>query len=49
VVAASAGKVTGYQLVKMKSRASFWVKPGEELYEGMVCGIHNKEEDITMA
>ncbi|CAK0905829.1 unnamed protein product [Prorocentrum cordatum] len=48
VVSASAGKVTAYQLVKMKSRATFWVKPAEELYEGMICGIHNKEEDITI-
>jgi GTP-binding protein len=48
VVSASDGKVTGYQLVKMKNRATFWVKPAEELYPGMVCGIHNKEEDITI-
>jgi len=48
VVAASGGKVTNYQLVKMKSRAQFWTPAGDELYEGMVCGIHNKEEDITI-
>jgi GTP-binding protein len=48
VVQASAGKCSSYQLVKMKNRATFWVKPAEELYEGMVCGIHNKEEDIAI-
>jgi len=46
IVSSAAGKATSYQLVKWKNRGSFWVAPAEAVYEGMVCGIHHKDEDI---
>merc|ERR550525_318595 len=48
VVASADGKVMTYQLMKMKSRATFFTEPAEPVYAGMVVGIHNKDSDIEI-
>lgn len=47
IVNVGTGKSTTYQLVNMKNRGMFFVSPGEDIFEGMVVGIHNKEEDLS--
>eukprot|EP00929_Paragymnodinium_shiwhaense_P116221 TRINITY_DN8556_c0_g1_i5.p1 TRINITY_DN8556_c0_g1~~TRINITY_DN8556_c0_g1_i5.p1 ORF type:complete len:741 (-),score=218.74 TRINITY_DN8556_c0_g1_i5:593-2743(-) len=42
------GKTTEYQLVNLKHRGSFFVNPASDVYDGMVVGIHNKEEDMSV-
>merc|ERR1719409_1630273 len=47
IVNVGTGKATAYQLVNMKNRGSFFTEPAEDVFEGMVVGIHNKEEDMS--
>jgi GTP-binding protein len=42
------GKVTGYALDALKDRGVLFVKPGDEVYEGMVVGLHSRENDLIV-
>ena len=46
IVATQAGPVTAYALDSLYDRGIFFVKPGENVYEGQVVGEHCKETDI---
>lgn len=48
LVAMEAGKSTGYALVSLQDRGTFFVGPGVEVYEGMVVGEHIRPEDLPM-
>ena len=48
MVAMEAGQVTAYSLDRLYDRGIFFVKPGDQVYEGQVVGEHNKDNDITV-
>ena len=42
------GEAVAYSLGKLQERGRLFVKPGDRLYEGMVVGIHSRENDLTV-
>lgn len=46
MIAAGTGEVTAYSLDRLYDRGDFFVKPGDEIYEGMIVGEHCKDNDI---
>ena len=42
------GKVVPYALYNLEPRGRLFVQPGEPVYEGMVIGEHNREQDINV-
>jgi GTP-binding protein len=42
------GKANGYALFNLQERGSLFVKPGEEVYEGMVVGEHARDNDLVV-
>lgn len=42
------GKAAGYALFALQERGRLMVSPTEELYEGMVIGIHSRDNDLTV-
>lgn len=48
LVADRTGQVTAYALTQLADRGSFFVEPGAEVYEGMVVGANNREEDMDI-
>lgn len=42
------GKTTGYALYNLLSSGRQFVKPGEEVYEGMVVGEHTRPNDLNV-
>ncbi len=47
IIATHTGQVTAYALDSLYDRGLFFVKPGEQVYEGRIVGEHCKENDIT--
>ena len=48
LVADRAGPVVTYALDGLSDRGDFFVKPGDQVYEGMVVGASNKPGDVQM-
>ncbi|MBL7107172.1 MAG: translational GTPase TypA [Phycisphaerae bacterium] len=48
MVATDAGQVTAYALDALYDRGFFFVKPGDQVYEGQIVGEHCKEKDIPV-
>ena len=48
LVADRSGAVTAYALIQLADRGSFFVAPGEEVYEGMVVGENTRGEDMDV-
>lgn len=48
MVATETGQVTAYALDGLYDRGLFFVKPGDQVYEGQVVGEHCKDNDITV-
>uniref|UniRef100_A0A7S4T3X7 Tr-type G domain-containing protein n=1 Tax=Alexandrium monilatum TaxID=311494 RepID=A0A7S4T3X7_9DINO len=46
IVNVGTGKATTYALENISSRGSTFISPGDEVYDGMCIGIHNKEQDL---
>ncbi|TBW55909.1 translational GTPase TypA [Marinobacter halodurans] len=42
------GKVLGYALMTLQERGRLFVDPGTEVYEGMIIGIHNRDNDLVV-
>jgi GTP-binding protein len=42
------GKILGYALFNLQERGRLCVSPGEETYEGMIIGIHSRENDLVV-
>lgn len=42
------GKANGYGLFNLQERGSLFVKPGDEVYEGMIVGEHARDNDIVV-
>ena len=48
LVAAEGGVATAYALVSLQQRGTFFINPGDEVYEGMVVGEHIRPGDLDM-
>ena len=42
------GKVLGYALMSLQERGRLFAKPGDEVYEGQIVGIHSRDNDLTV-
>jgi GTP-binding protein len=42
------GEAVAYALWKLQERGRMFVAPGEKLYEGMIVGIHSRENDLVV-
>ena len=42
------GKANGYAMFGLQERGSLFVKPGDEVYEGMIVGEHSRENDMVV-
>ncbi|MBV1914227.1 MAG: translational GTPase TypA [Pseudomonadales bacterium] len=42
------GKSSGFALFNLQARGRMIIGPGEEIYEGMVIGIHSRDNDLTV-
>ena len=48
LIAFAAGKSTAYALETVQNRGTALIGPNEAVYEGMIIGINNREEDIDI-
>ncbi len=48
LISNSAGKANGYALFNLQERGSLFVKPGDEVYEGMIVGEHARDNDLVV-
>ena len=48
LVSLEAGQVTAYALDGLYDRGFFFVRPGDQVYEGQVVGEHCKDNDLTV-
>lgn len=44
----SKGKAVAFALFNLQERGKMLVEPGEEIYEGMVVGIHSRDNDLVV-
>ena len=42
------GEAVAYALGKLQERGRLFVKPGDRVYDGMVIGIHSRDNDLTV-
>jgi GTP-binding protein len=48
IVSDRMGETTGYALFNLEPRGILFVAPGEAVYEGMIAGEHNRDNDINV-
>jgi len=48
LISAEAGEAGAYALWKLQERGRMFVSPGDKLYEGMVIGIHSRDNDLVV-
>ena len=48
MVSMVAGKVLGYALFNLQERGRLFVEPGVEVYEGMIIGLHSRDNDLVV-
>jgi len=48
IISQDKGIATGYALDKLSDRGEFFIKPGTEVYAGMVIGESNKSKDLVV-
>ena len=48
LVSAEAGEAVAYALWKLQERGRMFVHPGDPLYEGMVIGLHSRDNDLVV-
>jgi len=48
LISAEDGDAVAYALWKLQDRGRMFVSPGEALYEGMIIGIHSRDNDLTV-
>jgi GTP-binding protein len=48
IVSDRMGETTGYALFNLEPRGTLFVAPGEAVYEGMIAGEHNRDNDINV-
>ncbi len=48
LVSVEAGKATAYALGQLEDRGVMFIEPGAEVYEGMIVGEHNHDDDLAV-
>jgi GTP-binding protein len=48
LISMNAGKVTAYSAFGLQDRGTLFVNPGDDTYEGMVVGEHNRDNDLIV-
>ena len=48
LISAEQGDAVAYALWKLQERGRMFVSPGDKLYEGMVIGIHSRDNDLVV-
>ena len=48
LISAEQGDAVAYALWKLEDRGRMFVSPGDKLYEGMVIGIHSRDNDLVV-
>jgi len=48
LVAMANGKALAYALFNLQDRGKLFIGPGEEVYEGMVIGLHSRDNDLVV-
>ena len=48
LVSAEKGEAVAYALWKLQERGRMFVNPGEPLYEGMIVGLHSRDNDLVV-
>ena len=48
LIANATGKVLAYALFNLQERGRMMVAPGDEVYEGMIVGIHSRDNDLVV-
>lgn len=48
LISMETGPSTAYSIDKLQDRGTFFVDPGEDLYEGQVIGEHSRQNDIVI-
>ncbi|MBV5344298.1 MAG: translational GTPase TypA, partial [Rhodoferax sp.] len=48
LVSSEQGEAVAYALWKLQERGKMFSVPGDKLYEGMIIGIHSRENDLIV-
>ncbi len=48
LISAEAGEAVAYALWNLEDRGRMFVSPGDKLYEGMIIGIHSRDNDLVV-
>ena len=48
LISNSAGQATAYSIFALQDRGIMFIQPGQEIYEGMVIGEHNRDNDLVV-
>jgi len=48
LISNAAGKAVGFALFSLQNRGRMMVRPNDVVYEGMVVGLHNRSNDLTV-
>ncbi|MBI3778408.1 MAG: translational GTPase TypA, partial [Gammaproteobacteria bacterium] len=48
LISNGAGQSVAYALFNLQERGRMFVGPGEEMYEGMIIGIHTRDNDLVV-
>ncbi|ROO32703.1 translational GTPase TypA [Salinisphaera japonica] len=48
LIANANGKAVGFAIFNLQDRGKMMIAPNDEIYEGMVVGIHSRENDLTV-
>lgn len=48
LISIAQGSCTTYALFNLQSRGRIMIKPGDEVYEGMVVGLHSRDNDLVV-
>ena len=48
LISSEQGEAVAYALWKLQERGRMFVSPGDRLYEGMVIGIHSRDNDLVV-
>ncbi|MFQ3546139.1 translational GTPase TypA [Halobacillus rhizosphaerae] len=48
LVSLDKGKASTYGIMNLEDRGTIFVEPGTEVYEGMIVGEHNRDNDLTV-
>jgi len=48
LISGEQGEAVAYALWKLQERGRLMVSPGERLYEGMIVGIHSRDNDLVV-